>query len=110
MTYDEHMLAQICTEIALCVVNQIGCLGLLGREVGKKSCGKAPGKPLTTGVGKGREARASAHAHLLLVLLLACLSLLLQRSSTGRGEAAFCRMCSASEMTRILNVVIVLSL
>lgn len=109
MTYDEHVFAQICTEIALCVVNQIGCLSLLGRKVGKKSSGKAAGKPLTTGVGKTREARANAHPHLLLVLL-AFLSSLLKRSSTGRGEAAFCRVYSASEMTRILNVVIVLSL
>lgn len=59
------LFAQICTEIALLVVNQVGwCLGLLGRKVGKKTptqtsvgnFGKAAGKALPTGVGKGREA------------------------------------------------------
>lgn len=66
--------------------------------------GKAAGKTLLTGVGKGREASASAHTHLWLALLLAPLSsLMLKRSSTGRGEAAFCRACAASELTKILK-------
>lgn len=72
--------------------------------------GKAAGKALPTGVGKGREAWASAHTHFLLDLLLASLSsLMLKRSSMGRSEAAFCRACAASEITKVLNAVIVLS-